>query len=250
MTYTPFEARVLPIFFYYIFISIFGIFMTMQMIKKWRERKQIAPLQLSFVFAFITVAIIILTIGLAEAAITGYYKEVYRLSLPLAYTMVVIANVFLYLFASNITDKGKSAFIPVVIIGIVLIIIFFLPWNWWGVPQEDYAGKLSIRLYTNFAFITFSYVIYISIAIICLNTKKITDDVIARTGLTLLFYSMISLILYFLMILFDNLVIVLYRHPGYSEFIYVAWIFAILFLILTYLSLVMPEWLVKRIKEK
>jgi len=51
------------------------------------------------------------------------------------------------------------------------------------------------------------------------------------------------------MILFDNLLIVLYRHPGYSEFIYVAWIFAILFLILTYLSLVMPEWLVKRIKK-
>ncbi len=223
--------------------------MSMQMIKKWKERKQIALLHLSFVFTFITVAIIILTIGLAEAAITGYYKEVYRLSLPLAYTMVVIANVFLYLFASNITDKGKNAFIPIVIIGIVLIIILFLPWNWWGVPQEDYAGELSIRLYTNIAFITFSYVIYITIAIICLNTKKKTDDVIARTGLTLLFYSMISLILYFLMILFDNFLIVLYRHPGYSEFIYIAWIFAIIFYILTYLSLVMPSWLVKRIKE-
>ena len=223
--------------------------MSIQMIKKWKERKQIAPLYLSFVFTIITVAIIILTIGLAEAAITGYYKEVYRLSLPLAYTMVVIANVFLYLFASNITDKGKNAFIPIVIIGIVLIIILFLPWNWWGVPQEDYAGELSIRLYTNIAFITFSYVIYITIAIICLNTKKKTDDVIARTGLTLLFYSMISLILYFLMILFDNFLIVLYRHPGYSEFIYIAWIFAIIFYILTYLSLVMPSWLVKRIKE-
>ena len=224
--------------------------MTMQMIKKWKERKQIAPLHLSIVFAFITVAIIILTIGLAEAAITGYYKEVYRLSLPLAYTMVVIANVFLYLFASNITDKGKNAFIFIVFIGIVLIVMFFLPWNWWGVPPEDYAGKLNTRLYTNFAFITFSYVIYITIAIICLNTKKKTDDKITHTGLTLLFYSMISLILYFLMILFDNLLIVFYRHPGYSEFIYIAWIFAILFLILTYLSLVMPEWLIKRIKDE
>ncbi|GAG76720.1 unnamed protein product [marine sediment metagenome] len=107
MTYTPFEARVLPIFFYYIFLSIFGILITIQMIKKWKERKQIAPLHLSIVFAFFTAAIIVLAIGLAEAAITGYYKEVYRLSLPLAYTMVVIGNIFLYLFASNITDKGK-----------------------------------------------------------------------------------------------------------------------------------------------
>jgi len=224
--------------------------MSIQMINKWRERKQIAPLHLSIVFAFITGAIIILTIGLAEAAITGYYKEVYRLSLPLAYTMVVIANVFLYLFAINITDKGKSAFIPVVIIGIVIIILLFLPWNWWGVPPEDYAGKLNTRLYTNIAFIAFSYVIYITIAVICHGTKKKTDDIIARMGLKLLFYSMISLILYFLMILFDNFMIVLYSHPGYSEFVYIAWIFAMLFLILTYLSLVMPSWLVKRIKKE
>jgi len=223
--------------------------MSIQMIKKWKERKQIAPLHLSIVFAFITVAIIILTIGLAEAAITGYYKEVYRLSLPLAYTMVVIANVFLYLFASNITNKGKNAFIPIVLIGLVLIVIFFLPWNWWGVPPEDYAGELNIRLYTNIAFIAFSYVIYITIAIICHDTKKKTDDPIARSGLKLLMYSMISLIFYFLMILCDNVMIVLYNHPGYSEFIYVAWIFAIVFYILIYLSLVMPEWLIKRIKD-
>ncbi|MFX1445211.1 MAG: hypothetical protein ACFFHV_17495 [Promethearchaeota archaeon] len=222
--------------------------MSIQMIKKWKERKQIAPLHLSLVFAFITVAIIILTIGLAEAAITGYYKEVYRLSLPLAYTMVVIANVFLYLFASNIIDKGKNALVPIVFISIVLIIIFFLPWNWWGVPPEDYAGKLNIRLYTNIAFIAFSYVIYITIAVVCLDAKKKTDDPITRSGLKLLFYSMISLILYFLMILFDNIMIVLYNHPGYSVFIYIAWMFAIVFYILIYLSLVMPEWLIKRIK--
>ncbi|TFG29755.1 MAG: hypothetical protein EU532_02610 [Promethearchaeota archaeon] len=224
--------------------------MSLQMIKKWKERKKKAPLHLSFVFGFITIAIIILTIGLAEAAITGYYKEIYRFSLPLAYTMVVIANVFLYLFASNITDKWKAAFIPILIIGIVLIIILFLPWNWWGVPPEDYAGKLNIRLYTNIAFITFSYLIYITIAIICYRTKKTTEDKIAKAGLTLLFCSMISLIMYFLMILFDNIMIVLYGHPGYSEFIYIAWIFAIIFYILAYFSLVMPDWLVKRIKKE
>ena len=220
------------------------------MIKKWKERKQIAPLHLSIVFAFFTAGIIVLAIGLAEAAITGYYKEVYRLSLPLAYTMVVIGNIFLYLFASNITDKGKNAFTPIVIIGVALIIMLFLPWNWWGVPQEEYSGKLNIRIYTNMAFMTFSSVIYITIAVICNSIKKKTDDKITYAGLTLLFYSMISMVMFFLMILFDNLLIVLYRHPGYSEFIYIAWIFAVLFLILIYLSLVMPEWLVKRIKEE
>ena len=102
----------------------------------------------------------------------------------------------------------------------------------------------------NIAFIGFSYMIYITIAVICNDTKKKTDDMIASMGLKLLFYSMISLILYFLMILFDNVMIVLYDHPGYSEFVYIAWIFAILFYILTYLSLVMPNWLVRRIKKE
>jgi len=41
----------------------------------------------------------------------------------------------------------------------------------------------------------------------------------------------------------------LFDHPGYSEFVYVAWIFAIIFYILSYLSLVMPKWLVKRIER-
>ena len=121
MTYSAFETRVLPIFIYYIFLSIFGVLITIQMIRKWKERNQIAPLHLSLVFASYTLAIIVLTIGLAEAAITGYYKEIYRFSLPLAYSMLIIGNLFLYLFASNITNRGKLTLIPLIIFGIVFM---------------------------------------------------------------------------------------------------------------------------------
>ncbi len=249
MSYSPFESRVLPIFIYYIVLSIFGILITLKMIKKYTERKEIAPLHLSIVFISFTTAIIVLSIGLAEAAITGYYMEIYRLSLPLAYTFVVIGNIFLYVFAIKITNKDKNALIPIVIIGAVLIVVLFLPWNWWGVPAEDYAGKLNIRLYTNLGIISFSLFIYITIALICKKSKAKTDDPIARVGLSLLFYSMLCMIMFFLMILGDNFLIVLYNHPGYSPFIYIAWIFAILMLIFSYLSLVMPDWLVRRIKK-
>ncbi len=250
MTYTAFEARVLPIFIYYIFISIFSVLITIQMIRKWRERKEIAPLHLSFVFALYTLAIIILTIGLAEAAITGFYKEIYRLSLPLAYSMMIVGNIFLFLFASKITNRGNKAIIPLILIGIVLIIIVFLPWNWWGVPSVDYAGKLNIRLYTNIGIIAFSSFVYITIAIISYETKKKSSDKIARFGLLLIFYSMISMICFLLMILADNIMIVLFDHPGYSPFVYVSWMFAVIFIVLSYLSLVMPKWLVKRIESR
>lgn len=250
MEYTPFEPRVLPIFGFYIVLIILGIIVTFKLMKKYKQREQAAALHLAMVYAFFTIAITVLTIGLAEAVITGYYKEVYRFSLPLAYSLVVAANILLFYFTSNITNKWKKAFLPIVLAGVALVIIIFLPWNWWGFPKEAYAGKVSIRLYINIAYISYSYLVYISIAILCNQTKKRSEDKVSRLGLSLLFYSMISMILYFIMVLADNIMIIIFKHPGYSEFLYIAWIFAIMFIALSYFSLAMPDWMVQRIMKK
>jgi hypothetical protein len=220
------------------------------MYKKWRERNVPPPLYLTLVFSFLTAALVVLSIGLAEAVITGFYKEIYRISLPLAYSMVVCADIFLFIFASYMTNRGRKAFPVITIIGIILTIILFLPWNWWGVPQVDYAGDLSIRLYTTGGLVIFSFIIYIYIALICQKTKRKAEDKIVQIGLKLLFYSMINLILLFLMLIMDTLMITFFDHPGYSEFTYIAWIFGLIFIILSYLSLIMPNWLVDRIQQK
>lgn len=250
MSYSPFEFRVFPIFIYYISLSIFGIIVSIKMYNKWRERNVPPPLFLTLVFSFLTSALIILSIGLAEAVITGFYKEIYRISLPLAYSMVVFADIFLFIFASYMINKGKRAFPIIIIVGIILIIILFLPWNWWGVPREDYEGKLNIRLYSTGGLVVFSFLIYGYIALISQKVKRNVDDEIMRTGLRLLFYSMISLIFLFLMLIMDTLMIIFFNHPGYSGFTYIAWIFGLIFIVLSYLSLIMPDWLVKRIKKK
>ncbi len=250
MSYTPFELRVLPIFIYYICVSIFAVIVSIKMFNKWRERKVPPPLFLTLVFSFLTAALIVLTIGLAEAVFTGYYKEIYRISLPLAYSMVIFADIFLFIFASYMTNKGKRAFPIIIIVGIILVIILFLPWNWWGVPREDYEGELNIRLYSTGALVLFSFLIYGYIALISQKVKREVEDKIMYTGLKLLFYSMISLVLLFLMLIMDTLMITFFEHPGYSEFTYIAWIFGAIFIILSYLSLIMPEWLVNRIKKK
>ncbi len=249
MTYTPFNNNILPIFFYYIGLIVFSIFMTVLMIKKWRERKVSPPLYLSIVFTLFTVALIALTIGLGEAVITRFFKEIYRISLPVAYSMIIIADIFLFIFAKEITNKGKNALVPLIVFGVVITVILFLPWNWWGVPPEDYVGQLNIRLYSTLSVILYSYIVYIFIAIFCLKARKQAQDAKAKAGLTLLFLSMISMIAFFLMLVFDTLLITLTDHPGYSEFVYIAWIFAILFFVFTYLSLIMPKWLVDRIEK-
>ena len=248
MTYTPFEVRVLPLFFYYIALSILGIVMTIRMYYKWRDRKVNPPLYLSIVFLFLTAALIMLTIGLAEAVIAGYYMEVYRFSLPFSYGMVIIADIFLFKFVIELLDKGKKVFIPLIILGLIIFIMLFLPWNWWGIPPEDYAGELNIRLYSTISLVLYSYVVYILIARTSLKAAKATQDATTKLGLKLLFYAMISMILFFLMFIGDTLMISIFDHPGYSEFVYIAWIFAILFFIFSYISLVMPKWVLKRIE--
>ncbi len=249
MTYTPIHDRVYPLFYFYIALIIFSVIMTINMIRKWRERDVKAPLYLSIVFIVFTVALLGLTIGVGEVVLTGYFMEVYRFSLPFGYMCIIIADIFLFIFANEITGKGKKVLIPLIIIGALLMVIMYLPWNWWGVPAVDYEGKLNIRLYTTLGVVLYSYLIYIFIILFCNKARKQTEDKVARAGLTLLLISMIFMILFFVMFIIDTLLITLINHPGYSEFVYAAWIFAIVFYIVIYLSLIMPKWLVSRVEK-
>ena len=248
--YTPFQSRVIPIFAYYIFISIFGAVVTIKMYLKWKERKVRPPLYLALVFTFLTLTVITLMIGLLEAIILREYREIYRISLPLGYVMVVLADIFLFIFASHMTNKGKKAYLPIALIGFIIAIMIFLPWNWWGVPQSDYVGKLNIRIYSTLILVFYSYLIFIYIALIAKKIMKNVEDKIMYTGLKLLFYSMLSIMLLFMMLIGDTVLITFFEHEGYSEFIYIAWLFGVIFIILSYLSLIMPDWLIKRINRK
>ena len=248
--YDPFQPRVLPIFIYYFFVVTFGLVVSIKMFLKWRERKVKPPLYLALVFTCLTLSLLSLLIGLSEAVITKFYMEIYRLSLPLGYIFVILADIFLFLFAIQITNKGKKALIPIILVGFIIIILILLPWNWFGVPDEVYEGQINIRLYTTLAFVVYSLLIYIYIALITRKVKKNVDDKIMYIGLKLLFYSMISLMLLFLMLISDVIMITLFDNEGYTIFIYIGWVFGMIFIILSYLSLIMPEWLKKRIKKK
>jgi len=61
---------------------------------------------------------------------------------------------------------------------------------------------------------------------------------------------MIGFIMLFIIMITDTLLITLFNNPGYSEVVYPVCMFGLVFIILSYMSLVMPEWLIKRIKRK
>ncbi len=248
MSYDAFEIRILPIFFAYIALSIFGVFISSKMYFKYRERKTPPTLHLTFVFIGLTLALIVLAIGLAEAVITGFYKEIYRFSLPFAYTMIIIVDLLFVVFINEMTEKSNALLIPLAIMGSIIILLLWLPWNWWGVPQADYQGQPSIRIYSTGSLVIFSWAIFVYLAILLRRVEKKTSEKIAKLGLNLLFWAVICMILYLLMNVLDTVTIVFFGNTGYSIFIYISWIFAILVFLLSYLSLIMPEWLIKRIK--
>ncbi|MHA1370173.1 MAG: hypothetical protein ACTSRA_10715 [Promethearchaeota archaeon] len=251
LSYSPIHGRIYPVFVLYIFISAFGVAMAFLMYKKWKARRLRPPLLIFLVFLSFSIAVIGLFFGLLETVIFGEFREVYRFSLPFGYTMMVAADVLLYEFANQVMeDRITRVRLPLYVAGVVIGIMLWLPWNWWGVPNEDYVGKLNIRLYTTLLFIVYSYVIYIMIIVIVFKVRQITTSPVARWGYTLLILSIVCLILFFAMFILDTLLIVFFDHPGYSEFVYLAWMFSIVFYILIYMSLSMPKWLVSRLQDK
>ena len=61
---------------------------------------------------------------------------------------------------------------------------------------------------------------------------------------------MIGFIMLFLILITDTLLITLFNNPGYSEVVYPVCMFGLVFIIISYMSFVMSEWLIKRIKRK
>ena len=139
--------------------------------------------------------------------------------------------------------------VPILIVGVLIIALLYLPSNWWGFPSEDYEGQLNTRLIVTILLVIYNISIYVFVGSIYRRAKKETTERIPRFGFSLLFYSMICMIIYLICIIIDTLIILFTDYPGYTIFMYIAWSFVIVFYILNYLSLIMPKWLEKRINK-
>lgn len=251
MSYSPYVQEVFPIFVYYIILIILSIIVTSMMVKKYLDRRTKATLYMSIIYITSTIVLFIITIGLAEAIITSYFKEIYRLSLPLGYTLLCFEGMFLLIFLGEMTDssKTKKFTIPLIIIGIFVIILLFLPTNWWGVPRDDYEGKLNTRLIVTLLLVSYNILIYLIMARIYYQVMHKTKDPVAIFGFKLLLYSMICPIIFLVFVVLDTIFITFFNHPGYTIFMYFAWLFLMAFFILSYLALIMPKWVENRIKK-
>jgi hypothetical protein len=244
--YQPFSSSLIPLVFYYIGVATFGVFMSLELTAKYRQRRVKAPLYLAIVFAIFTIAVAVLATGLVESWIDGVFGNWYRLTLPIGYSLIVVADVFLLLFTNEMVgQRGRAVLMIMGLVGAAIVVMLWLPWNFWGYVSGNYGGQVNIRTYSTLALVAYSFVIYIDIIVVAGKASAGAQDHVAKHGLQLIIVAMLCMIGFFVMMICDTLLIVLYNAPGYSIFVYFAWVFAIAFFIVMYLGLIMPPWFKK-----
>lgn len=230
----------------FIFMVPFSIIMTILMFLRWKQRKTNPTKMMLAGFFFITVSIFALFLGYLQMYLTGYKMELYRITLAVAYTTLMIANLFLMLFAKDIFSIEMKYVRKYIIVNIIIAILVALPYNYYGVPSDE-IPSFTIRPYTSVLLVLFSIFSYSKIAHASFSNSKKMEVSFAKIGFKLIGYSQISLVIFFSFLMLDTIWFTyIVKEGGFSIFYYFAWLMAAIFFITCYLGVIMPRWFKKQ----
>ncbi|MHA1731309.1 MAG: hypothetical protein ACTSU5_05165 [Promethearchaeota archaeon] len=248
--YDPVDPKVVPLLPYYAVLSAIGMVLGIHLYLRGKEREKQEPKILGVSFLFFSGALIWAFAGLLEATIDGEYRELYRLSLPMGYSMAIVGNLFLLWFAREVFSIGKRAVAFFVVLFAITIVLINLNSNWYGTPTEVYYGKyFSIRVYSSLVLMVGSMALYFYIIMSIRKLTKKIDDPVAQAGFRIIILAFLSFVALWVCFALDAVVIQL-TGEGYSVFVYLAWGFGAVFWVLSYLGLLLPDWLRKRIEAR
>ncbi|MHA1143300.1 MAG: hypothetical protein ACTSRW_01040 [Candidatus Helarchaeota archaeon] len=248
-----------PIMIVELIISIMFFALSFIILNKWRERRTVATLYLSLALFALSAAIFIAFTGLASwyftwvLALYSYVPSTiyYRMSLPLGYTLVIVYDAFLFLFTIQIFLGGRQKLaIPVLIIGVLLIMLLFLPNNYYGVERLP-TDPPSIRTIVQGLYLLYNVAIFGILGLKSYKASRDAGEKVSRVGFQTIAMSQVINISIFVFFLMDAIVILLIPFsPGYSFFIYLAWIFAFIAGFFVYLGYILPPWFRKLISKE
>lgn len=245
--YTPWNPRIVPLVPYYAILAGYIFVLATHLFLRGRKRQQAAPKYLAGSFFSYGAGLVSLLVGLAHTIVQEQFMEVYRFSLHAGYSLLLVGNLFLLLFAREIFEFDQKYFQLFVALFVACLVLVNLPNNWYGVP-DDYEETLapSVRVYSSLAMALSSVLLCGFIIKLGLRLRrKVADDPVGRAGLTFIVLAMGAFILYFVFVVVDAAL-----GAGYSAFIFVAWGCTAAFGILGYLGLIMPQWIQDRILAK
>jgi len=227
---------------------------------KWKKRKTKPTLYLSIALFSIGLAAFIGFTGLFNWFIlwilSGYSPVLspiyYQLSLPLGYLFVIPYDIFLILFTIHIfLNQNEKKVIPFIIIGIFVGILLLLPTNYWGVNPISGIDPPSTRTLVMLIFLAYNVVIYIILSFYAFKESKKTNNPLHKKGFQAIGLGQIFNILVFVFFLGDSVLILLDpASPGFSIFIDLSWIAALLAAFLFYIGFTLPEWFRNLIEKK
>jgi hypothetical protein len=238
--------------------SILVLIVASIIFKKWRERKTKATLFLSIALFSIAIAAFFAFTGLfgwlVSWVLNGFSETksplYYQFSLPLGYLFVIPYDLFLALFTIWIfLDKKYKKIIPFFIVGIIIGALLFLPTNYWGVDPQV-TDPTSTRIIIMGLFLLYNVIVYIFLAFYAFRESRRTEDKVYRAGFRVIAMGQIANIIVFVFFLLDSILILFNPgSPGYSIFIGLAWITAIIASFLFYLGFILPNWFRKIINS-
>ena len=239
------------------FLSI--ILIAFIIFRKWRERKTIATLYLLIALFSIAFAAFMAFTGLMSWLVSWIANDFaptlspayYPLSLPLGYTLVIVYDIFIVLFAIQIfMDKNTKKVIPFVISGVVIAALLFLPTNYWGVDPEV-TDPASTRILILGIFLLYNAITCILLTYYALKEAGRTENKLHQRGFQAIAFGFITNLLVFVFFLIDSILIMLNPgSPGYSIFISLGWVCAFITAFMFYLGYILPNWFRNRIEKQ
>lgn len=243
--YDPIDESARPLLPLYIIITFLCIVLTILLFKKYHEKKNETTKWLFLAFLMYSLLLGIILAGFLEMYLTGFKKELYRFSLAAGYAGIMVANCCLIMFGVIVfqRDENRNYAKKYIIISLAIAVLVALPINYYGTPSTLIPPQLQyFRTVTSALMMFFSIFTYSKIYKEARRVSRLLDDRWAKTGLNCIAYSQLSLIFFFIFTLADVILFSLTELKGYTPFIYVAWSLVAVFLVFSYLGLIMPQW--------
>ncbi|MFX1295194.1 MAG: hypothetical protein ACFFD2_10135 [Promethearchaeota archaeon] len=229
-------------------------------LRRWKERRTKPTLYLALamfsvgsatLFAFLGLFIWFLNWIAAGFPADLLNTPLSEITTPIAYSCVIPYVIFLFLFTIHIfSNKNDKRAIPLIIIGAIIVTLIFHPQNYWGLALEI-TDPPKIQSIVLGIYLIFNLIIYIVLFSYAYKESRRTEDEIMKKGFFVIALGQIANMFVFIFFLTDSIYSTLNpTFTGYSIFIYLAWISAMIAAILFYVGYILPNWFRKIISKE
>ncbi|MBN2149918.1 MAG: hypothetical protein JW839_00600 [Candidatus Lokiarchaeota archaeon] len=248
MDYLEMDPGSFPILPTYIGVAAICAAITAMLFKRWRERRTRAPMLLFLAFLAYLTCIVVLAAGFTEVVVTGKKMELYKFSLAFGYAGFMVAHGFYITFAWELFSLKKRSAHGYIAACLVVAVVAVLPWNHYGQAQSMYSD-FNLRPYSTVATLLLTLVIGMRIGYQAFKVSWRLNDPVGKAGFAFIGWAQVLMVAFFVFLGVDILVVAVTPSQGYTPYNFIGWSAAVLLFIFSYVGLIMPDWVKRRLMK-